>query len=207
MRFKEPIYAYTVKQMDRLIEYNAESNMLSEKGHFLHFHQNGSNNPSFLFFPYLSSGQESARFISTMMSTGYSCGGLMDALLLGGWIREQTQSLSISLPPELVMLFGKWPSKDCAHWMEVITAADCNMDNVVENNKSLMNKEIVSHIQTLWKEDAIDHAYGDLYQEYLIENRAGYFFSEISQIAADDYIPNEEDILEVPFRGVPSIKR
>ena len=171
--FREQIYRRTVQQMKCCIENVAELNRLSIRG------------------------RESARFMSTVTSTGYSCKGLMDALVLSGWLREQIENLCTFLPPELIMLFGSWLSIDCAHWMEVITAADCNMDNVVDNNKILMKAEVVSHIETLWKENAIRDVYRNR-STFHIDDSASHFFDDIARIGADDYIANRRDILLVP---------
>lgn len=153
---------------------------------------------------YLSSGQVSARFISKIAKQKHTCQGLNDALLLSGWLRKHTKQLSIAFPPEIVMLFGKWPSTDCAHWMEVITATDCNMDDVMGDvmknypYKFSINKKFVNHISTLWLEDAIHYVFKHR-SKYHIDDSAGYFFDKITRMIGNGFIPDEKDILLLPF--------
>jgi len=63
----------------------------------------------------------------------------------------------------------------------------------------ILTKEIANHVKQLWSDPGIQQTYKHRSRFQLNDNLA-YFFDKVDQLAANDYLPNEEDILRVRVR-------
>eukprot|EP01084_Bolivina_argentea_P264876 448840_1 len=72
--------------------------------------------------------------------------------------------------------------------------------NVLQSAPTLqVTSQIADAIETLWKEDAIRLIY-DLRATMKIDDSCAYFWDEVRRIAANEYVPNDKDILLVRYR-------
>ncbi|ETO30756.1 G-protein alpha subunit [Reticulomyxa filosa] len=58
-------------------------------------------------------------------------------------------------------------------------------------NNSPMTTELVRHLETLWKDSAIQHAF-KIRNKICVPDSTGIFLEKLSIISADDYIPTDE---------------
>ena len=139
--------------------------------------------------------------MNTMLSTGICSGGLMDALLLLGWMRmfcATSELQNFTFPMTLTVLIGKWFSTDCAHWIpQIASKLNQDIEHIIDDQKVLMNSEIAGHITCLWDDSVFRDIYEDRseYQLYNISDSAAYFFSEIDRIGNHQYMPSDQDIV------------
>ena len=73
------------------------------------------------------------------------------------------------------------------------------------NSKSVtcIDGEYTSYIKSLWEDKGIREAY-ERRSEFQLSDSAKYFLSNLDRIAAQDYIPNEEDLMRanLPYTGI-----
>jgi len=65
--------------------------------------------------------------------------------------------------------------------------------------ENLVNDEIARHIETLWKEDAIQQIYQNR-ALYHIDDSSAYFFEDIMRVADIEFMPTDQDIVYVRYR-------
>jgi len=66
-------------------------------------------------------------------------------------------------------------------------------------NNSPMTTELAKHLDTLWKDPAIQQAF-KIRNKICVPDSTGIFLEKLSVIAKEEYVPNDEDLLLVRYR-------
>jgi energy-coupling factor transporter ATP-binding protein EcfA2 len=67
------------------------------------------------------------------------------------------------------------------------------------NSRQMITREIASHIENLWHEDMMKAVFENR-ARFQIDDSIAYFLDNIHRIAEEDYLPTEEDIINVRTR-------
>ncbi|XP_043910725.1 guanine nucleotide-binding protein subunit alpha-15-like [Protopterus annectens] len=70
------------------------------------------------------------------------------------------------------------------------------ISNVEVNKTFVLDNKYAKTIKDLWEDDGIKRCY-DRRNEFHLLDSASYFFTEIDRIAAENYIPTEQDVLRM----------
>eukprot|EP01083_Nonionella_stella_P156164 505326_1 len=68
------------------------------------------------------------------------------------------------------------------------------------DNQAVVDAEFAKHLATLWGEDAGIAKTYSLRTKFQFPDSAKYFFDDVERIAAEDYVPNEQDVLRSRVR-------
>jgi len=82
-----------------------------------------------------------------------------------------------------------------------VTSKNAESRTVVEELKGdeVINQTIAGHIKALWDDEGIRHTFNNR-AKFQLTDSAPYYFGKIDEIAKDDYIPNEQDVLRSRVR-------
>jgi len=62
-----------------------------------------------------------------------------------------------------------------------------------------LTPELVGHMEALWRDEGIQHTYSQRSKFQLMDSTS-YFFERLREVAAEEYIPSEDDLMRVRVR-------